>query len=698
MFYTDKIKGLPGAYGFEGSDEVVQTKDLLYSISEYTPHTPTLSELNVLSSKPIIYTEVDFDHVGGSELEVSHLDHWVLSYAKSIPTLKDADGNEIAQDRIALPSIYFPNTGMVRIPDALNRVVFDISDPAEPKYYRLRPDGNDGVFYITPGLTPPQIAVMNPTKHQLQVRTVTLGDSEIVNQDIHAQACEGADLIIVCIPALKSAAEKLADVHRKYMNQRVIVATTQECYNEFSNGMPDPQGIRSLVKMAHTSPYGCKNLLLMGPLFADFRGITMDKNPLEGIIAYQSLSTNSERGGFNANDFYGIMNEHMGNSTLEELPVSVGVGILPIRYEAEADIYVEKVAKYITREDFAYYLNHLVSFGGVGDSDLHSQQVPEMDRYLTGMGDRSIINSQVLVDAYGYREAHDKLFRHADAGALMFTYFGHGNTCMLNLSGDFFRASDVYSFRNTFPPFWGFAGCELTVPDKGVRGMGESVVVSTPYGMIGTLLATRDTWSSMNLDLFKKFFSNFLRDGASSASPFYERAMTIGEIYARTKTQSKYSNELAYQLVCDPAIVIPQVNRKIILKDYKLTGTAGDWLDIEGHVAAFDTEEIDPDYNGEVVIRLMAPERKMACQHVIAAADPSVGYPDQEVAVTYADTQVAMGVAKVEDGKFSVRVMIPSSASDYAGSEGRLHIASYNPTTRLGAATMQYVEYEAQNP
>lgn len=697
VYYTDKEKELTGSYGFENTDQIVETRDILYATGDYTPHSPTISELNIPGQKATFFTEINFDAVEGRSLDVSNLDHWVVSYARNIPTLRDADGNDLAQDLIALPSIYYPNVGKIKVPDALNRVVFDVSDPAKPRYLELKPDGKDGILYLSPGLTPPMLVFMNPTKTQLEVRLSTLSESDILNQDLHAEAAEGADLIIVCIPQLKEAAERLARLHREHMDQRVIVATTQECYNEFSNGMPDPQAIRSLVKMAHVSEYGCRNLLLMGPLFSDFRGITSDKNPMEGIIAYQSLSTNSERGGFNANDFYGIMTEHIGSSSIEELPVAVGVGILPIRYVAEAETYLQKVEKYITRTDFAYYLNHLVSFGGVGDADLHSAQVPEIDRHITSLGDRSLINSQVIVDTYGYQEAHDLLFRHAERGALLFTYFGHGNTCLLNLAGNFFRASDVYSFRNDFHPFWGFAGCELTVPDKGVRGMGESVVVGTPYGMIGTLLATRDTWSSMNLDLFKKFFNNFLRDGGTSSSPFYKDAMTIGEIYARTKTQSRYSNEMAYQLVCDPAIVIPQVNRKIILDEPETNGKAGEWLEINGYVAGYSTTDIDPEYNGEVVVRLMEPMRQLPCQHVIARNDPKVGYPDRDVMITYADSQVAMGTAKVTDGKFSLKIMLPSYIGDFEGSEGRLHLAAYDPATRLGAATMGYVMFEKAN-
>lgn len=694
VIYTDKVQNTLVSYGFDGADDNTVIKVPWITSSDFVVHSPTVSAMKVPSDTPKAFTSIDFL---GNNMEVSNLDYWTISYARTIPTLRMPDGSRMAQDFIAFPRLPRPKSGKIRIPDGINRIVFDITDPTNPKYIDLMIDGSDGIAKITALNAPPRLAIIDPLMPQLQITSIDGGASDVVNQDLHAQAVNGADLIIICIPQLRESAERLANLHRNLMGQRVIVATAEEVYNEFSSGVPDPMAYRALVKMAYTSPYGCKNLLLFGPLYADFRGISVEKNPDEGLIAIQSPTTSQVRGGFNCNDFYGAMIDYIGTKTLESLQIHVGVGILPARYPAEAATYVDKVTEFMKRTDFAYTLNRFLNIGGYGDADIHSKQVPDIEGIINSYSDRSIINTPLLVDAYGYKEGHDKLFNCIDEGVSVISYFGHGNPLILNHEGEFFRAPDVYLFRNRRLPFWGFAGCELSEPDKGVRGMGESVVLSTPYGMIGSLIATRETWSSQNLDFFKRFHANFLRDGGQLTSPKFRNAPTIGEVFARTKSSSSYTNELAYQLLCDPAIVIPTINRGIILDDgVQMPAIAGEYIELSGYVKSLDSDSPDTDFNGELVARVMEPLKVQACPHVIMKDDPRETIPTDPSSipmVTYADTQMAMTSTDVINGRFTIKIMLPSAAADFDGQTGRLHLCAYDPDSRNGAGGMSGIDF-----
>lgn len=691
--YADKIKDIVMRFGFEGSDDVIESQDKSVISTDYTPFSPSLATATLPSETPTFYTEMSFPDGDGC----GNIDYFVISYERSIPTLIDPDGKRMAWDHISFPRIARPQSMKIRIPDGINRIVFDVTDPEQTKIIDLYHEGSDGLAKVTNNSTTPEIVIFDPTMPQMQIKDYTNDFSEIKNQNIHAEATQGADLIIICIPQLKESAERLAKAHREKLGQRVIVASTDECYNEFSNGLPDPMAYRALIKMAYTSDYGCKNVLFMGPLYADFRGVVVEKNPKEGIIAYQSASTNTERGGLNCNDFFGIMTDYVGYNPLNTQQMSVGVGILPMRHPGEADTYVNKVEAYLDREDHAYYLNHYLIIGGVGDEDLHTKQVPEVCNSISDMSKRSVITTQLAIDAYGYDEAHQKLLQQMDDGVSMVSYFGHGAPTRLNHYGNFLNASHVYSLRNTIHPLWGFAGCELTEPDKGIRGIGESIVTSTPYGAIGSFLATRETWSSMNLDLFKIFHSNILRDGGTKSSKYYKDAMTIGQFVARTKSNSIFENELAYQLICDPAIIFPTVNRDIVLDDANPVAKPGEWTEFTGYVAAYDSQEIDPEFNGEVVVRLMEPFKEVDCPHLVLKAQKE-SLPNKVVTLTYADTQLTMDVAKVVDGRFTIRMMIPEKASAFSGRLGRLHLCAYDPSTRLGAATLLPAEYLEPSP
>ncbi|MDE6330800.1 MAG: hypothetical protein K2L83_08865 [Muribaculaceae bacterium] len=695
--YTDKIQGTSVSYGFEGTDEYTEIPVPAISSTDFAPHSPNTSYFSLPEKCDKFFTDINFN---GEDMDASNLDFWTICYHRTAPDLRNTKGERIAQDLIAFPQLGTNKSGKVRIPGGASFLTFDISNPAEPIYIDVKYDGADGIAKLTNtnGIIP-VITVFDPMMPQYQVTMVETNAGMIVNQDLHAQASEGADLIIITTPQLLSGAERLADVHRDMLGQRVIVATTDQIYNEYSSGVPDPMAYRGFVKTAYLSKYGCGNVLLLGPLYADFRGISVDKHIGEGLIAYQSFTTNQLRGGFNVNDYYGIMTDYIGSNNLELCNMAVGVGILPVRYDAEIDTYIDKLTDYLTRTDFAYSINHYLLIGGYGDSDLHASQVPEIDTYLNNFGRRNFYSTQLVVDAYGHQEGHDKLFKTIDEGIVLMTYFGHGDPLLLNHDGPFFTASDVYTMRNKRLPFWGVAGCELSEPDKGVRGMGESVVLSTPYGMIGTLIATRETWSSQNLDFFKKFHANFLRNGGQVTSKLFENPVTIGRIYANTKQLSTFSNEMAYQLLCDPAITIPGINREIVIEAGDSgEATAGEWLEVSGYVKNYRLDRPDTNFNGEVVVRLMEPSKVLPCQHVIMSNDPSESVPSYPVDITYADSQLSMGAAEVVEGRFSLKIMVPSAASVFDGKSGVIQLGAYDPSARMGAASNYGVTLHAAEP
>ncbi|MDE6295861.1 MAG: hypothetical protein K2M03_07345, partial [Muribaculaceae bacterium] len=65
----------------------------------------------------------------------------------------------------------------------------------------------------------------------------------------------------------------------------------------------------------------------------------------------------------------------------------------------------------------------------------------------------------------------------------------------------------------------------------------------------------------------------------------------------------------------------------------------------------------------------------------------------QTIDIIYADTQVAMTTAKVENGRFTAELFIPASMSEYAHRIGRLHSCAFDPESRLIAASMYAVTF-----
>lgn len=678
FFYTDRgLTDSSFTCGMKGTDDVANIPVKDFSNTNFTPQGDTMNPATVTG--PV--GEVFANFSTPAMTDVSNIDYIVLTYQKTIPDLIAPDGSRLNQDEIAFPKITVKKPAKIRIPGGASYVAVDITDATNPIIIRTVKDGSDAIAEVTKSSQAPRLIIFDPLMTQLQIKGYEQDFTAIANQDLHAEAAQGADLIIICIPQLRESAERLADIHRRKEGLRVIVATTDECYNEFSSGVPDPMAYRALVKMAYDTEYSCKNVLLLGPLYADFRGIINEKHPEEGIIAYQSTPMNQSRGAMNANCFYGMMDNFINHELLERAKVQVGVGIIPVRYAAEAETVIDKVEKHLEFKDFAYYLNHCINIGGVGDNHKHDRQALELADVIAGSGHNSTIFTPIVIDAYGYEEAKKKLFSALENGATLSYYFGHGSPGSLNQKGNFFFAADIYRMRNTVLPFMGFAGCRLTIPDIGTRGLGETIVTGTPYGMIGALVSSRETWSDQNFDFFKTFYNN------TYDSPYSSEPITIGEIFAKTMSTSVYNNEMAFQLLCDPALVIPTVSRPIILSQEMYEGTAGEFVDIEGFISDADGN-CDTSFSGTAVLKLMEPLKTIRSADLCSTGDSSQADTVHDLDINYADSQLSTVSADVTAGRFNARIFIPQSAEAFDGSIGRLHVCAYSNETRLGAGSL----------
>lgn len=666
--------GFDGAnvvYGFDGDLKpypVTSNGDLYY-----TPFQPSVAEIKVPGDRGTITVGVD-DAIDMREF--ANLDFWVVSYERIVEAGADAP-----QQLMAFPGLDRNKTYSLEIPDGASMVALDVTNDAEPQRLTLT---SSGAGKFTAGIRTstskmPVVVIFDKEKPQLKISGYEKAYTQIKNQNLHAYGEKGADFIIITTPAFRPYAEQIADLHRRYDGIEVVVATTEECYNEFSGGTPDPMAYRSFAKMLYFTDRKPKNMLLLGPLYGDFRGLQSEHNPSEGIIAYQSPSISVSRGAHNINDFYGMMDDRFRTDYYERNPVNIGVAILPLKFESEARIVVEKIQKYLERDDHAYFLNKYTGIGGTGDEHTHDTQVRDIQNHIRSLDNGGTVFTPLAIDTYGYAEARKKFLNQLNEGCNMFSYFGHGAEQFLGLNRHFFNAGDVFSLRNQTLPLALFGGCQITNTDRGFRGLGETIVTATPYGCIGSVVSARDTWSGQNYEFFKQFFTCLFTEGSTSSSPQRSEPVTIGEVYAAVKHYSTYSNELAYQLLCDPALIIPTVNRSISLSGDGVELMPGDGCRFTGKVMKTDGT-LDTDFNGQVVIRINEPEKTVGAGSIISGQDPN------GLAYDYRDSQVTMATAEVHNGMFETEVHIPSSMASFEGENALLYFSVYDPSTKVGGA------------
>lgn len=663
-------------YGFEGTDyfSVPYTESgSLY----YAPHNPTLAEIPIPGSKGTVKAGVE----GAEDMrDYANLDYWVVSYPAATPTLRGADGSRLSQQLMAFPSVGKNSTSQLQIADPASLVVLDVTTVTDPQRLTVKQQGALGTVGVHNTNKTPVIVVFDKNQPQLQISGYEEAYTQIENQNLHGYKNQGADFVIITTPRLKAYAEEIAQLHRDHDGIKVIVATTEECYNEFSGGTPDPMAYRSFARMLYFSECKPKNMLLLGPLYGDFRGLQKEHDPLDGIIAYQSPSISITRGAHNINDFYGMMSDKFRTDYYERNDVQIGVAILPVKFESEAHIVVDKIRKYLERDDHAYYLNKYTAIGGLGDQHTHDIQVRDLSDFIRTMDYKGTMYTPLAIDTYGNKEARKKFLNSLNEGGNMFSYFGHGAEQFLGKDKNFFSAGDVYTLRNTTLPFALFGGCQITNTDRGFRGLGEIIVTGTPYGCIGSIVSARDTWSGQNLEFFKQFFTCLYTEGSTTTSPHRANPVTLGEVYASVKHYSTYSNELSYQLLCDPALVFPTINRMVTL-DGGSQLVPGNNAVLSGKVMGADGKSTDTGFNGQIVVRLAEPAKTVKAGMIETKEDPlSLTY-------TYRDTQVAMATADVKNGAFTVNLHVPGNMSSFEGQDAILYLSAYNPANKVGAAS-----------
>lgn len=671
------------SYGFENTGDYFSSSYNPDLALYYSPHQPAVSPIGIPGTKGTAFVEV----AGNQQKfdEYSNLDFWVISYERGIPTMKDPDGKSLSQQFIALPAIPKTKTGKMVLPDAASLVVLDVTTPTDPTILKMTMQGPNGTLGIYNNGKTPQLVVFDKDKPQLQISGFDRQYTKIENQNLHAYKDEGADFIIITVPSLREYAEEIAELHRQYDGIKVVVATTEELYNEFSGGTPDPMAYRSFAKMLYFSATPPKNILLLGPLAADFRGIENERNPLENIIAYQSPAISVSRGAHNINDFYGMMNDKFQADFYERNEVQVGVAILPVKFEQEARIVIDKIKRHLERDDHAYYLNLYTGMGGIEDAHTHEIQVRDIYNHIRSLDNTATIFTTIPVDTYGKAESRKKFISKLNEGCSMFSYFGHGAEMFLGKDRHFFSAGDVYTLRNNILPLALFGGCEITNTDRGYRGLGETIVTNTPYGAIGSIVSARETWSAQNYEFFRQFFNCLYTTGAYATSPKRTSPVTIGEVFASLKNYSNYNNELSYQLLCDPALVLPIINRSFTVTAVRPAGqpaqlTPGTVFKMKGAVT-MDNKSEDPDksFNGQVVVRLAEPEK------IVPAGKIETGEATDGLEFVYRDQQIGMTVADVENGEFEAEIYVPASVSSFVGKNAYLYFAAYDPSTRIGA-------------
>ncbi|NDA99324.1 MAG: hypothetical protein EBY31_09010, partial [Flavobacteriia bacterium] len=170
--------------------------------------------------------------------------------------------------------------------------------------------------------------------------------ASVPNQNLHA--LPQAEFLIITHPDFLVQANRLAELHREE-GLSVHVTTTEQIFNEFSSGAPDPTAIRMFAKMfydrgALTPSTKPKYLLLFGDGTYDPKNRVPNNNNY--VLTYQVESIiENYIDAMVTDDYYGMLDDNEAISAIDLL--DIGVGRILASNLTQAKQQVDKIEHYM---------------------------------------------------------------------------------------------------------------------------------------------------------------------------------------------------------------------------------------------------------------------------------------------------------------------------------------------------------------
>jgi len=553
--------------------------------------------------------------------------------------------------------------------------VWDITDPLNP----LRMQGNftnNEFRFVNSCARLREYAAFNASGF---LTPVSIG--KITNQDLHNAS--PVDLLIVSHPTLLSQAQRLAQIHQQQNGLRTLVVTTEQVYNEFGSGNPDPTAIRDFVKMYYdkfgTNPANKpRYLLLFGDASYDYRDRITNNTNL--VPAYENNFALDPLSSYASDDFFGFLddNEDVNSGAVNNL-LDMGIGRVPAKNIDEAKNFTDKVAAYITPQGLGPWKNNLSFIADDEDNNLHLQDAEIITATANASG--PVFNQQkIYLDAFQqengpggshYPQANQVINNQVYNGTLILNFNGHGGSARL-AEETIVDQGIVNGWNNPNRlPLFITATCDFAPYDNpGINSIGENILLRPKTGAIALMTTTRVVFAFSNRVMNNNYLQFALQPDANG------RYKTLGDAMKEAKnytyqTSSDVANNRKFTLLGDPALTLAFPVLKV--RATKVNGIPVSQVDtlsstekitMEGEVTDI-TGNLLTNFNGNVYPTVFDKP-----QTVNTLAND----PGSQVTTFQTQTNVLFkGKASVLNGKFSFTFKVPKDINFQYGN-GKLSL------------------------
>ncbi|MES2704467.1 MAG: type IX secretion system sortase PorU [Bacteroidota bacterium] len=405
---------------------------------------------------------------------------------------------------------------------------------------------------------------------------------KVPNQNLHGSG--QVDMIIVTNSKFADQANELAEYHKQHDNMRVIVATNEQIYNEFSSGGQDLSAIRDFTRMFYKRAGSDeaqmpKYLLLFGGASYDY------KDRLSGntnfVPVFESSEVQNSISGFSTDDFYGFLDDNENIEDINQLnALDIAVGRLPARSVSDASILVKKIKSYKAPATLGPWR---ISTTIVGDNGFTAKASPpgyepdaagdhmldaeDMARMVDKRAEGLYNQSKIYLDAIpiittpagprcpGANAAiNDRMFK----GTFMVNYNGHGNP-QVWAHERILTQDDFNKWNNkNMLPFMVTATCDFGQFDHPQYvSAAEQLALRNDGGVITVLTTTAAVFANYNNEINQQYLDAQYTRRADGKWNTFGEACRIGKniTYLTSKSSGQLANFYKFALLGDPALV-----------------------------------------------------------------------------------------------------------------------------------------------
>jgi hypothetical protein len=556
---------------------------------------------------------------------------------------------------------------------------WDVTDPLNP----LKMQGS---------LTGSQFRFVNNCNRLREYATFNPGNllvpapaGAIANQNLHN--APPSDYIVVVYPPFLSQAQRLAQLHQLHNGYRSLVVTTQQIFNEFGSGSPDPVAIRDFIKMYHdkyssSAADKLKYLLLFGDASYDYKDRVV--NNTNFVPAWENNFSLDPLATYASDDFYGFLddNEDVNSSAIINY-LDVGIGRVPAKNIDEAKNFVDKVESYFASQSLGPWRNNLTFIADDEDLNLHLQDAEIIT--ATAAATAPVFNQEkIYLDAFhqesgsggsSYPQANQAINNQVYNGTLIWNFTGHGGPN--RLAQEVIIDQDIvngWNNPNKLPLFI-TATCDFAPYDiAGLNSLGENILLRPKTGAIALMTTTRVVFAFSNRIMNNNYLRFALQPDAAGKYKSLGDAVKEAKNYTY-QTSGDITNNRKFTLLGDPALTIaypvlkvratsvngiPAINADTLSAKEKII-IEGEVTDVLGNVLT--------SFNGNVYPAVFDKPQNVNT----LANDPT----SQQVSFSTQTNVLFKGKASVINGRFSFSFKVPKDIN-YQYGNGKLSLYAEN--------------------